>query len=69
MSFDASSHTYQIMPEMKSKAKSYVIEISLSDTFAGENLYWFTVKILPKDDQLPLTSQGPSVAIANAGSP
>ena len=57
------------MPEKEVKAKSYIIEISLSDTFAEENLYWFTVRILPKHDQLQTNSQilGPSVALTNSG--
>ena len=73
MSYDASSRTYQIMPDIQAKAKSYIIEISLSDTFTDENLYWFTVRILPKVDQQQINSQivRPSVSLANAslGSP
>jgi hypothetical protein len=48
MSYDDSSRIFQIMPNDLVKAKSYIIEISLSDTFAEENLYWFTVRVLPK---------------------
>ena len=69
MSYDASSRTYQIMPDDQVKAKAYIIEISLSDTFTVENLHWFTVRVLPKDDQPQINPQavGPSVAPANAG--
>jgi hypothetical protein len=51
MSYDASSRTYQIMPNKQVKAKNYIIEISLSDTFTEENLYWFTVRVLPKQNE------------------
>jgi hypothetical protein len=50
MSYDVSSRTYLIMPDKQTKAKSYIIEISLSDTFAEENFYWFTVRVLPKQN-------------------
>ena len=48
MSYDAISRTYQIIPNKKVKAKSYNIEISLSDNFLEENFYSFYVIILPK---------------------
>ena len=48
MNYDASTRTYQIMPNYQVKPQNYTIEISLSDTFAEENFYWFTVRVLPK---------------------
>jgi antitoxin component YwqK of YwqJK toxin-antitoxin module len=39
MSYDASSRIYQIMPNNQVKRQSYLIEISLSDSFTEENIY------------------------------
>ena len=69
MSYDASSRTYQIMPNKQVKSQSYVIEISLSDTFTEENIYWFTVRVLQKIKQQQINSKilGSSVDLANLG--
>jgi hypothetical protein len=44
------------MPNKQVKAQKYIIEISLSDNFAAENLYWFTVRVLPKNNEQEINS-------------
>jgi hypothetical protein len=47
MSYDQSLLTYKIQASEHTEAKKYIIEISLTDTFAPETLYYFTVRVLP----------------------
>jgi hypothetical protein len=51
------------------KPQKYIIEISLSDNFAVENLYWFTVRVLPKKNEQEINSgiAGSSVELTNSG--
>jgi hypothetical protein len=69
MSYDASSRTFHIMPSRQVRAQSYIIEISLSDSFTEENIYWFTVRILPLKNEEQMNSKiaGPTPALANFG--
>jgi hypothetical protein len=50
MRFYPSTSTYQISTSTETKPGNYLIEVHLSDTFAQENLYTFTVKVMPKKD-------------------
>ena len=45
MKYQASTSTYQISISETTKTQNYVIDVSLSDTYASENIYSFTVKV------------------------
>jgi hypothetical protein len=46
MKYQASTRTYQISISETTKPENYVIDVSLSDTFASENIYSFTVLVI-----------------------
>jgi hypothetical protein len=50
MTYEASTRTYQIQTSKQTKPKNYLIDVSLSDTFALENIYSFIVKVMPEQD-------------------
>jgi hypothetical protein len=50
MKYEASTRTYQISTSLETKPDNYLIEVSLSDTFALENIYSFTVKVMQEQD-------------------
>jgi hypothetical protein len=50
MRFDPSTRTYQISTSAETKPGNYLIEVYLSDTFAEEDLYTFTIKVMPNKD-------------------
>jgi predicted MPP superfamily phosphohydrolase len=54
MKYNETSRTYQIVTSEKTKTKKYIIAVSLSDTYAPENLYTFTVDIKQLKNELPL---------------
>jgi hypothetical protein len=60
MKYDESSRTYQIVTSEKTKAKKYVIDVSLSDTYAPEKLSTFVVEVkLLKQDLPPIIITNP----------
>ena len=50
MFYDASTRTYQISTSKQTKPENYLIDVSLSDTFASEKIYSFPVKVMPEQD-------------------
>ena len=50
MRYEASSRTYQISTSEETKPGDYLIDVSLSDTFASENIYSITVKVIAEQD-------------------
>jgi hypothetical protein len=48
MTYEAGTRTYQISTSEKTNAQNYQIDVSLSETFPTENIYSFTVKVMPK---------------------
>lgn len=61
MKYNESSRTYYIIASEKMKAKKNIIAVSLSDTYAPENLYTFTVVIkqLKKNELSPIIITNP----------
>ena len=45
MKYNENSRTYQIVTSEKTKVKKYLIDVSLSDTFAPEKVYTFAVEV------------------------
>jgi hypothetical protein len=43
--YNESSRTYMIVTSEKTKAKKYLIDVSLSDTYAPEKVYTFTAEV------------------------
>ena len=50
MKYEASTQTYQISTDEQTKPQNYLIDVSLSDTFALENIYSFSVKVMARQD-------------------
>ena len=48
MKYEASTRTYQISTDEQTNSQNYLIDVSLSDSFAPENIYSFTVKVMPE---------------------
>lgn len=53
MKYNETSRTYQIVTSEKMKAKKYIIVVSLSDTYAPENVYTFYVEVKQLKHDLP----------------
>jgi hypothetical protein len=45
MKYNESSRTYMIVTSEKTKAKKYLIDVSLSDIYALEKVYTFAVEV------------------------
>jgi hypothetical protein len=54
MRYYTSTRTFNISTSLDTNQDIYLIEVSLSDTFAKENIFSFTVKVLPKIDSLEM---------------
>ena len=48
MTYEKNMRTFQISTTEQTKPQDYIIEVSLSDKFAPENIYSFTVKVMPE---------------------
>jgi hypothetical protein len=54
ITYEASTRTFQISTTEQTKPENYKIDLSLSDTFASENIYSFTVKVMSEQDSLEM---------------